>query len=390
LKIEIPNVMADTDRHGNLRIYYRKKGRQKIRLWQTPGTREFAEELEEAKLKAEAIKAAGDGRIIPGSLRAVCIDYYETVGFLHLGESTRRSRRGILEGICTSKVGKVERGDLPFARMEARHVEDIRDEKADFPEAANGRVKALRQLFKWAKRRRHCTGNPAAEVEYLDSDSDGFYTWTVEDVRRFEEVHPIGTRARLALAIHLYTGVRRSDAVRLGPSMERERFDDEGRRVEELHFTETKNSRRRVKRRSEGAKQRELPILPELRAIIDATKPTGLQTYLVTSFGKPFTGNGLGNKMRDWCDQAGLPQCSAHGLRKAGATIAAENGATEHQLMAIYGWDSPKQAATYTRKVRRKRLAAGAMHMVVPRDENIQRGPVSHRETAKVSHQEKK
>ena len=50
----------------------------------------------------------------------------------------------------------------------------------------------------------------------------------------------------------------------------------------------------------------------------------------------------------------------------AGATIAAENGATEHQLMAIYGWASPKQAAVYTRKANRKKLTADAMRLVVP------------------------
>jgi hypothetical protein len=61
-----------------------------------------------------------------------------------------------------------------------------------------------------------------------------------------------------------------------------------------------------------------------------------------------------------------MRHCSAHGLRKAGATIAAENGATEHQLMAIYGWESPKQAALYTRKADRKRLAGDAMHLLVP------------------------
>ncbi|MCZ6812852.1 MAG: site-specific integrase, partial [Alphaproteobacteria bacterium] len=50
----------------------------------------------------------------------------------------------------------------------------------------------------------------------------------------------------------------------------------------------------------------------------------------------------------------------------AGATFAAEHGATEHQMMAIYGWDSPKQAALYTRAADRKRLAADAMPMVDP------------------------
>jgi len=57
--------------------------------------------------------------------------------------------------------------------------------------------------------------------------------------------------------------------------------------------------------------------------------------------------------------------CSAQGLRKAGATLAAgENGATEHQLMAIFGWSSAKMAELYTRKARRKRLAGAAMHLI--------------------------
>ena len=61
-------------------------------------------------------------------------------------------------------------------------------------------------------------------------------------------------------------------------------------------------------------------------------------TFLVTEYGKPFSDNGFGNKMRQWCNDAGLPECSSHGLRKASATILAEAGATEHQLMAIFGW----------------------------------------------------
>jgi integrase len=54
---------------------------------------------------------------------------------------------------------------------------------------------------------------------------------------------------------------------------------------------------------------------------------------------------GFGNWFRRCCRGVGLPHCSAHGLREAGATIAIENGATEHQLVAIYGWESAKQAA---------------------------------------------
>jgi integrase len=232
--------------------------------------------------------------------------------------------------------------------MEPRHVRALRDEKAEFREAANARVKALRQVFAWATEARHCQHNPAREVPYIRTGSDGFHTWTVEEVQQYEHRHPIGSKARLALALLLYTGVRRSDVVGLGRQMERSGW---------LRFTETKGRERLTK-------VREIPILPELRGVLDAT-PSGHLTYLVTEFGKPFSAAGFGNKFRDWCDEAGLDHCSAHGLRKAGATIAADNGATEHQLMAIYGWESPKQAALYTRKANRKRLAGDAMHLLV-------------------------
>lgn len=133
-----------------------------------------------------------------------------------------------------------------------------------------------------------------------------------------------------------------------------ERVDGKGRRW--LHFTEGKGELRH-------AKERAIPMLPELTAIVDAT-PSGHLAYLVTTFGKPFTAGGFGNWFRRRCNEAGLAHCSAHGLRKAGATIAAENGATEHQLMAIYGWESPKQAALYTRKANRRKLAGEAMHLL--------------------------
>ncbi len=51
----------------------------------------------------------------------------------------------------------------------------------------------------------------------------------------------------------------------------------------------------------------------------------------------------------------------AHGLRKAAATRAADNGATTHELMAVFGWIDIKEAEIYTRNANRKRLAAQAM-----------------------------
>ena len=82
--------------------------------------------------------------------------------------------------------------------------------------------------------------------------------------------------------------------------------------------------------------------------------------------------------MRDWCDQAELPERSAHGVRKAGTTIAAKNGATAHQLMAIFGWDTLKQAEVYTKAANQKRLAESSMHSIEAQEQNgIELGPTS-------------
>lgn len=89
-----------------------------------------------------------------------------------------------------------------------------------------------------------------------------------------------------------------------------------------------------------------------------------MSLWLPNAFGRGFTEAGFGHWFRKKCDTAGLQGLSAHGCRKAGAVLAAERGATEKQLMAVFGWRSGKQAAHYTRSADQKRLAAGAMYML--------------------------
>jgi len=105
-------------------------------------------------------------------------------------------------------------------------------------------------------------------------------------------------------------------------------------------------------------------------------------TYLETQYGKPFTVNGFGGWFRSRCDEAGLPQYTAHGLRKAGSTIAAENGATDRQLMALFDWTSEKQANVYTAAADKKRLATEAARLIAGDQTQNKNCPtiLSHRE----------
>jgi len=79
--------------------------------------------------------------------------------------------------------------------------------------------------------------------------------------------------------------------------------------------------------------------------------------------------------MRDWCDQAGMPQCSTHGLCKAGATIAAENDATDDELMAIFGWTTKQRTTLHTKKANRRNLAGRTMHELIPEQNEAEKSP---------------
>lgn len=105
--------------------------------------------------------------------------------------------------------------------------------------------------------------------------------------------------------------------------------------------------------------QFDIPVLPDLVAEIDQHAKTDL-AFLVTELGKPFTAAGFGNKFREWCDQAKLNHCAAHGLRKASAVRHALNGASAFELMAWHGWRTIGEAQRYVDEANRIKLAESA------------------------------
>lgn len=370
MKIDYPYLVQDTDRHGNVRYYYRRKGKPKVRLTAESGTPAFQEQYTAAH-GGKIVERPTPTKAGEGSFWWLCQQYFKSAAFRLLGKLTQRRRRGILENICLSRTPKGRlRGDAPAHLMEEEHVREIRDERADRPGSANNALKAISTMFTWAKEAKLVTKNPALGVKRYGR-TEGFHTWTDEEIAQFEAFHPIGTKPRLAFALFRYVGVRRSDAVKLGKGMEQDAIDDDGDSYEAIRFKVTKGSERKPQpgKAAPEAKWLTVPILPELREILDAT-PSGHLTYLVTKFGKPFSVAGLGNWFRDQCDAAGLTHCAAHGIRKYDATTAAENGATEHQLMGMFGWEDPKEAATYTRKAKQKKLARAGMHLMTTAPKN--------------------
>ena len=344
-------VVRDRDRHGNDRFYFRRHGDKKVRLRARPGTLEFQQEYETALAESDAGRLTKEnGPPTPNTWRWLCVRYMQSAEFRQLDPvNTQRPRRGILESTWSEAVmpgSAVLIGDCPLNSMSRKLVLVLRDRKGKFPDAANNRMKAIRRVFKWALENDLMTSNPARDVPRLRARVGGYHTWTQEEIAQFERRHPIGTTAALALALLRYTGQRRGDIVRFGRQHVREGF---------LKFTQDKN-------RNRNPISLQLPVLPALQKVIDAS-PTGDLTFLVNDYGQPFTVAGFGNKFREWCRESGLENCSAHGMRKAAATMLAENGATAHELMAWFGWRSLKEAERYTQAANQKKLAVNVVRL---------------------------
>jgi integrase/recombinase XerD len=337
MKIKLKYLVEDMDRHGNVRCYVRLPGKAKVRIRGLPGSALFMDEYQAAVAgKADQPRQARTAK--RGSFRHLCQLYYASPTFKALDPSTQAWRRRALDAISDKY------GANPVALMEARHVRRIRDERADQPGAANTRLKAMHALFRWAVDEDEATRDPTRDVRKIKYATKGHHSWTVEEIELFKARHPLGTKPRLALDLLRFTTGRREDVVRLGRQHVRN-----GR----VQFRQAKNEHR-------APVDIDIPVHFDLEASIQAM-PTQHLTFLVTEYGRPYTPAGFGNAMRDWCNQANLRHCSAHGLRKATPTQMAENGATAHELMAITGHQSLEEVERYTRAARRTKLADSAM-----------------------------
>lgn len=347
VRIKLKYVIEDVDRHGNVRLYFRRKGQPKIRLRGIPGSEEFMEAYRSALASLPEDRPRTVGRPAVGSFGHICLAYYASPTFKRLDPSTQSWRRRALDFICEKHENN------PVKMMGSKHVRKLRDEKAELPGAARNRLKALKALFRWAVEEELAPHDPTLGVKQIAYVSKSHHPWTLEEVEQYEHRHPVGTKARLALALLLYTSWRREDAVRLGPQHIYEAKLSDGSIEKRIKYRQAKNEDR-------NPVDMDIRLQPDLAAIIDAT-PSGHLTFLITAYGKPFTANGFGNRFKEWCRQADLPNCSAHGLRSAAAVRLAEHGASPHEIMAITGHQSLEEVEHYTRAASKRRLADSAM-----------------------------
>jgi integrase len=259
-----------------------------------------------------------------------------------LAPATRRQRDNIFKGVT----------ETTYALEPLRDVTPVDIKKGckrreSRPSSARHFLMTMRGLFQWALDEDLVVADPTAGLSIKAAKTDGHPMWTDVDIEAYERRWPIGTRERVAFDILLYTGLRRGDAVALGRP-------------------HVKDGVIRLKTEKTG-EWVAIVICSELAQTL-AAGPCGDLTYIAGEKGRPRVKESFGEWFRVACHAAGV-QKSAHGLRKAAATRAANNRASESELEAMFGWRGGRMASHYTRQANREALAIGAADKLSRRKE---------------------
>lgn len=341
------------DRHGKDRLRFRRKGYPSKYFTAPLGTEAFREEyrrFNSPEAITEAIEEAHAARTVPGSIGDLMRRYLAVPERLGPTETTQAKVRSILERFAQGREDRPVKGvsfehiDAIIAKARVKSV-DARGRTIGGNEAARKLRKELRRLFAFARKLEWIAANPVDDsqaVKVAAGDrSTGFYTWTEEDIAAFRAHWPIGTKQRLAMELMLWTDQRKVDAIHLGRQHVR--------------------AGKFVIRQTKTGKLLRLPIAPQLAAAIDAMPASDAMCFLVTEWGKPFSVKGFGGWFREQCDAAGLPKCTAHGLRKATMRRMAELEMPNKTMKSVSGHSKDDEVARYTAAANQERLADSAI-----------------------------
>ena len=330
-RLRLRFIQAWVDRDGRVHHYFRRAGFPRVPLPGLPGSAEFMEAYQ-AALRSTP-EPVGIGRSKPGSVAAAVASYYASSAFRDLAPGTQAARRSALEPF------RREQGDKPIGTMPRRFIAAMLDTMT--PATAQGWRKALRALMQHCVKLELVREDPTLGIRLRPTRSDGHHSWSEDELAAYAAHHPIGSKARLALALGLYSAQRRGDVIRMGPQ----------------HI---RNGMLRVRQQKTGAALA-IPVHPDLQAALDAT-PGGHLTFLTTPGGKPYSGRGFTQWFARMCAAAGLPpRCTFHGLRKAACRRLAEAGCSANEIAAISGHRTLKEIARYTNAADQERLARNAM-----------------------------
>lgn len=264
---------------------------------------------------------------------------------------TLKERKNLARFVLEQKSEQQTSMGRVYANMKVNipefELEAFKDRMLSTPGKAKNVWKLLIAVFDFGMNRGHCKTNPARAVSSpIYKSKGGAIPWTIEDLEAFKKIHPQGSAAHLALTLFMFTACRISDAVLLGRANEVKKNG-----VLWLEWQPVKK----------GSKFVQIPMLEPLQVALNSRTVIGSQ-YLLTAHGKPFRSpEGLRNRLKKWCEEAGIDGKSSNGIRKAAGHLLALNGATQYEIMAVHGHANAATSQIYTDAVERSKLGEAAV-----------------------------
>ncbi len=338
-----PFVECWRDRHGKLRVYFRKRRGRRFPLPATIGSDEFDAAYRTALAGQLALGREKHAGPNPRTIGALIVSYMRSSAYLGLREITKIGYTGPLEML---RANHGHRSVAGLTRQ--RIVTGILQPYADRPGTALFTLKILRILIRHAIGIGWLNHDPSLGIKRPKTQE--IRSWTDAEIAAFERHWPIGTKQRLAFALMLYTGQRRSD-------------------VHRMTWADVSEGSIRVLQQKTGRKLT-IPLHQDLLGVL-AVGNRDHVTIINTEYGRPFTVDGFSQWLRDAITAAGLPlECQPHGLRKAAGRRLAEAGCSTHEIMAVLGHKTLSEAERYTREADQARLASEAMTKLEGRSAN--------------------
>jgi enterobacteria phage integrase len=338
-----PFVECWRDRHGKLRVYFRQAKGRRVPLPASLGSDAFDAAYKAALSGQPRPARERHSRLAPGTIAALIASYIRSAAYIGLRETTKAGYASRIEAL------RVQHGHRAVAGLtRERIITGILQAYADRPGAAVSMLKMLRILIRHAINVGWLEHDPSLGIKRPKIGE--IRSWTDAEIAKFEARWPIGTKQRLAFALLLYTGQRRSD-------------------VHRMTWADVTGPNIRVVQQKTGRKLA-IPLHCDLLTVLAVAERNNV-TIVHTEYAKPFTVGGFSQWMRNAITEAGLPlECQPHGLRKAAGRRLAEAGCTVHEIMAVLGHKTLTEAERYTREADQTRLATEAMMKLEGRSAN--------------------
>jgi integrase len=328
-----PHVETFHDRRGKLRVYFRRGKGARIALPADVNSDDFKEAYA-AALAGNVSARKKREAATPGTIGALILSYQRSQGYLSLRPTTQANYQWLLEKLRAKHAHRTLSG-----MQREGIVTKILAPYAGRPGLWLSILRLLRVLVRHAIEIGLMRHDPTLGIKRPKLGE--VRSWTDDEIAKFEARWPIGSKERLAFALMLYTGQRRSDVYRMTWAQ----FD-----VAAVKVTQQKTGARLV-----------IPLHTDLRAVL-AAAPRDNFTVLNSIRRRPFTITGYSAFFRDAITAAGLPEdCQPHGLRKAAGRRLAEAGCSAREIMSILGHKTMSEAERYTRDADQQRLAEAAI-----------------------------